>query len=272
MPKAVVTDQNIALMNAVTKVFPSSNALFCRYHITTNVRSQVKPTIGTKQVEVEGAKLVKKVYEKYPALLKYIESTILDQLNEKIVCAWTDNVQDLENTTTDKVESAHASLKNWLGNSKGDLCYDWDSVNIMIKHQHNEIQTTFGRSITVLEHQFKDNILYSQLISNMSRSELNYIFHEAKQGETVGSVSEKCDCTTLKTYGIPCACVIAKMVKLGEPIRIDEVFPHWKRTSFEDDGCMEGGKLNISILTELKAIQEIFSKADENMKLHIKEQ
>ncbi|XP_058732746.1 uncharacterized protein LOC131604315 [Vicia villosa] len=205
MPKAVVTDRNTALMNAVTKVFPSSNKgiSFCRYHITTNVRSRVKITVGTKQVEVEGGKLVKKVYEKYPALLKYIESTILYHLKEKIVCAWIDNVQHLENTTTDKVESAHASLKNWLGNSKGDLCCDWDSVNLMIKNQHNEIQTKFGRSITVLKNQFKDNILYSQLISNMSRSELKYIFHEAKQGETVGSVSEKCGCTTFKTYGIP---------------------------------------------------------------------
>ncbi|XP_058756515.1 protein FAR1-RELATED SEQUENCE 5-like [Vicia villosa] len=32
---------------------------------------------------------------------------------------------------------------------------------------------------------------------------------------------------------------VAKM-KLDEPIRMNEVSPHWKRLSFDDDGCIEG--------------------------------
>src|SRR3954463_11292451 len=59
MPKASVTNRNTALMNAIAKVFPSSNALLCRYHIACNVRSKVKPVVGTKQVETECGKLVK---------------------------------------------------------------------------------------------------------------------------------------------------------------------------------------------------------------------
>ena len=110
------------------------------------------------------------------------------------------------------------------------------------------------------------------MIGNISRAGLNYIFHEAKRAESVGSDSAKCGCTIVKTYGLPCACVIAKKLKLGEPIRTDEVCSHWKRLRFDDDDCMEGGKSNISILTEWEAIQERFSKADDNMKLHIKEQ
>ncbi|XP_058747057.1 uncharacterized protein LOC131620051 [Vicia villosa] len=143
---------------------------------------------------------------------------VVAKLKEKVVFAWT-----------------------------GDFCRDWDSVNLMIKNQHNEIQTIFGRSITVLEHRFKDNILYSQLIDNVSRTGLNYIFHEAKRGEVVGSDNAKCGCTISKTYGLPCACVIAKKIKPGE-------------------------KSNISITSELEAIQERFSKAGDNIKLHIKEQ
>ncbi|CAK8562203.1 unnamed protein product [Lathyrus sativus] len=45
MPKAIVIDRDIALMNVVAKVFPFSNALLCRYHITKNVRSRVKPAM-----------------------------------------------------------------------------------------------------------------------------------------------------------------------------------------------------------------------------------
>ena len=86
----------------------------------------------------------------------------------------------LSNTTTNRVESAHACLENWLGNSKGDLIIGWESVNQMLLNQHNEIHTTFGRSIKMLKHRFKDNTLYSQLVGNLSRATLNYIFHEAK--------------------------------------------------------------------------------------------
>ncbi|XP_050886362.1 uncharacterized protein LOC127091721 [Lathyrus oleraceus] len=238
MPKAIVTGRDIALMNLVAKVFPSSNALLCRYHITKNVKSRVKLTVGTKQIESEDGKMVKasvvveklmnawnhiinssiielytdsimhfrKVCEKYPDLFKYVESTILDQMKENFFCAWTNNVRHLVNTTTNRVESVHATLKNWLGNSKS------------------------------------------------------------------GSDSTKCGYTIVKTYALSCACVIAKKVKLGDPIRTDEACTHRKILRFDDDGVVNDGKSNISILTEREVIQGRFLKADDNMKLHIKEQ
>ncbi|XP_050920384.1 uncharacterized protein LOC127138021 [Lathyrus oleraceus] len=182
-----------------------------KYHITTNVISQVKPAVGTKQIKTEDGKMVKagvvveklmdawnrivdsftkelhadfvmhfrKVCEKYPDLLKCVESTILDQVKKKIVCAWTD-----------------------------------------------------------------------QLVGNMSRAGLNYIFYGAKQVDNVGSDSAKYECTIEKTYGLPCACVIAKKVKLGSPIRMDEACTYWKKLRFDDDGVMKDSKSSISILTE----------------------
>ena len=53
----------------------------------------------------------------------------------------------------------------------------------------------------------------------------------------------------MKTYGLPCACIIAKKVKLGSPIRMDEVYTHWKRLRFDDDGVIKDSKSNISIFT-----------------------
>ncbi|XP_058725791.1 uncharacterized protein LOC131597095 [Vicia villosa] len=197
---------------------------------------------STKELYADYIIQFQKVCERYPDLLKYVENTILDKVKGKFVCAWNDNGRHLGNTTSNRVVSAHASLKNWLANSKGDLCRDWESINLMIKNQHNERQTTFGRSITVLEHRFKDNILYSQLIGNVSWAGLNYIFYEAKRGEVVGSDSVKCGFTISKTYGLLCAPIITKNIELGEEIRMKEVIPHWKRLIFYDDGCIEGEK------------------------------
>lgn len=152
----IVIDRDTVLVNSIVKVFHTFYALLCRYRITKNVRSRVKPAAGTKQIKSEDGKMVKessvmekimdawnsivnsstkelyvdsvihfrKVCEKYLDLLKYVESKILGQVKEKIVCAWIDQVRHIGNTITNRVECAHATLKNSLGNSIEDLCRD----------------------------------------------------------------------------------------------------------------------------------------------------
>lgn len=102
----------------------------------------------------------------------------------------------------------------------------------------------------MLEHRFRDNNLYSQLVDNISRTRLNFIFYKAKQDEKVGFDSSMCGCALRKTYGLPRACLISKKVKLDIPIRMDEVCTHWKMVKFGDNGVMKDGKSNIFILTE----------------------
>lgn len=42
---------------------------------------------STEKLYVDVVIVFRKVCEKYPYLLKYVESTILDQVKEKIICA-----------------------------------------------------------------------------------------------------------------------------------------------------------------------------------------
>src|SRR3954464_14851312 len=95
---------------------------------------------STKELYADAVLKFWKICEKYSDLLKYIESTILDKVKEKFVCAWTDKVIHLGNTTTNRVESTHATLKNLLCDRKDDLCKAWDTINHMITNQHNKIQ------------------------------------------------------------------------------------------------------------------------------------
>lgn len=44
----IVTDLDISLMNYVTKLFPLSHVLLCRYHITKNVRDIIKWILENK--------------------------------------------------------------------------------------------------------------------------------------------------------------------------------------------------------------------------------
>ncbi|XP_050889945.1 uncharacterized protein LOC127095276 [Lathyrus oleraceus] len=119
----------------------------------------------------------------------------------------------LGNITTNIVKFAHSTLKKWLGDSKGDFCREQDTLNQMLQNQHNEIKINFGRSITVLEHRFKHNTLYSDLVDYVSHAGLNFIFHEAKRVEKISLDSSKYGCTLRKTYDLPCACIISKKMK-----------------------------------------------------------
>lgn len=120
----------------------------------------------------------RRVHVVYYEFLKYIESAILNYMQENIVGAWTDQVTHFGNNTTNIVEYAHVTLNNWLGNNKRDLCKGWDSMNQMIKNQHNEIQTSFGCNINVLQHRFKYKNLYSQLVDNICGVGLSFIYHK----------------------------------------------------------------------------------------------
>jgi alpha-glucosidase len=274
MPKVIVTDRDKSLMNAVETVFPRSTALVCRYHVFKNVRAKLKDLCKAKDKKLDdlletlrlewdslvessseeeyGHAVVKfrKVFEKFPKFLNYVEETVLDPVKVKLVRAWTDKVMHIGNTTTNRVESQHGSLKEYIKDCRGDLVFCWDAINQMLANQFTQIKTSFGHSTTSVEHSFKDHFLYSKLLYNVSREGLKFIRGEEVRSRECGRNRKKCGCVIKRTYGLPCACLIALKIERKLPIRLDEVNIHWKRLQYE-----EGGESDVSCLEELNAIQ-----------------
>ena len=62
-----------------------------------------------------------------------------------------------------------------------------------------------------------------------------------------------CGCVIRRTYGLPCACLIALKIERKLAIRLDEVNTHWKRLHFEEG--VGGDDVEVSILEELNVIQ-----------------
>jgi len=48
LPGVIVTDRDLALMNAVKTVFPECTNLLCKFHIDKNVKVKCKSLIGQK--------------------------------------------------------------------------------------------------------------------------------------------------------------------------------------------------------------------------------
>jgi hypothetical protein len=94
----------------------------------------------------------KEVYEPFTKFLEYVETTFLNTVKNKFVRAWTNKVLQLGCRTTNVVESTHEKLKKYLRSSVGDLTSCWDQIDKMLAIQLGEIQGSFGRSITIMEH------------------------------------------------------------------------------------------------------------------------
>jgi len=190
MPKVIVTDRDPTLMKAVAEVLPKTDHVLCYFHIEKNVnakpsKAKVVDKDAKEADDDKHCELVKKIMRAwrdvvnsptedsfaiawltfkdevcrpFPLFVKYVEETVLP-LKKHFVRAWTNKYLHLGCRTTNIVESAHAQLKRYLRSSVGDLASRWDEIDKMLKNQFGEIQGSFGKSITIMVHNYKKKII-----------------------------------------------------------------------------------------------------------------
>ncbi|XP_068492204.1 uncharacterized protein [Phaseolus vulgaris] len=249
-PEVIVCDRDLALMNAINIVFPKARNLLCRFHINKNVKAKCKMLVDSVEAwEVvmdswrtiidctyiakfdEFIKSFETIFSPWPLLVEYVKNTWIIPHKEKFVKCWTDSLMHLGNTTSNRVESAHWSLKRILQNNMGDLCSCWDAIKHVIILQHNEIKASFEMSLHVIGHTFNVQ-LYKMLVGFVSRHALILIAEEFDRVNDVGFDSECCGCVLRRTHGLSCACELARYAMCVIPL--NEVHVMWTRLSFSD--------------------------------------
>ncbi|KAH1212718.1 hypothetical protein GmHk_14G040842 [Glycine max] len=261
---------SVKLVNACNLVFLIDNTYKTnRYRLSLLDFVGVTPTGMTFSVSfayVEGEhinnlfdeclKKFKMVCAPWPMFVDYVKETWIIPHKEKFVSAWTNKVMHLGNTTTNRVESAHSSLKRLLQNNIGDLCSVWDAMNNMITLQHTEIKTSFETSTHVVGHVFKKT-LYRRLLGIVSRYALNQIAAELERVDYAGKNPSSCGCVVRTTLGLPCACELSKYV--GGCIPLDSIHMFWRRLSFSDQGLSEP---EVGIKDVMETISKKFEELD----------
>ena len=125
----IVTDRDLALMNAVKTVFPECTNLLCRFHIDKNVKAKCKSQIGQKNAweyvmdaweslvdcpsEHQFDDFLKKFEisrSPWPMFVDYVNETWIIPHKEKFVIAWTNKVMHLGNITTNNYENVQFFL------------------------------------------------------------------------------------------------------------------------------------------------------------------
>ncbi|KAH1265373.1 PKS-NRPS hybrid synthetase [Glycine max] len=275
LPGVIVTDRDQTLMNAVKDVFPECTNLLCIFHINKNVKAKCKSLIAQKNAwdyvmdcwgsltdcpsEQQFDECLKKfevACAPWPIFVDYVKETWIIPHKEKFVSAWTNKVMHLGNKTTNRVESAHSSLKRLLQNSIGDLCSVWDAVNNMITLQHTQIKASFETSTHVVGHVFQKT-LYRRLLGMVSRYALNQIAAKFERVHYAGKNPPSCGCVVRTTLGLPCACELSKYV--GGCIPLDSIHMFWRRLSFSDQGLSEP---EVGIKDVMETIYQKFEELD----------
>ncbi|KAL5128022.1 Protein FAR1-RELATED SEQUENCE 5 [Glycine soja] len=230
LPVVIVTDRDLALMNAVKVVFPECTNLLCKFHIDKNVKAKCKSLIGQKNAW----------------------DYVMDNWGNLVDCPSEQEFPE----HLQRVESAHWSLKMILHNSVGDLCSVWDAMNNMMMLQHTEIRASFETSTHVVGHVFKKT-LYKKLLGMVSRYALNEISVEFECVRHLKDNLSSCGCVLRTTLGLPYACELQRYD--GGSIPLDAVHMHWRRLDFSDQGLCEA---EVSIKEEIDRIHKRFEELD----------
>ena len=120
LPQVIVTDKDMALMNVVESVFPTSKQLLCRFHIAKNVSAKAKLyceksdwdsiksawddvmySADEREYEIHLTDF-QLLCEPYAKFMSYVENTWLADHKEKFVKCWVDKWMHLGNTTTNR--------------------------------------------------------------------------------------------------------------------------------------------------------------------------
>ncbi|KAF8412056.1 hypothetical protein HHK36_000009 [Tetracentron sinense] len=291
LPLVLVTDRELALINAIKTVFPTSKNLLCLWHISKNVLANCKKCFNEEEIfdkfmqdwnalaqsptEADYNQALMSMtrdFSLYPKVLAYIMLTWLNPYKEFFVSAWTDQYFHIGNTSTSRVESAHAQLKRYLQVSTSNLTTAWQSFDNLINQQHTDIKSSFSVSRIKMPHVY-NQIFYRELCGLVSIYALGKIEEQKELAESYQASNmvdaQKCKHVIRRSLGIPCAHELVIYVKEGRSLPLSMIHDHWKRLTLVDESSSK--ELFKDIAPEFEMIIARYIKSNQHQKVEIKQ-
>ncbi|TYG64513.1 hypothetical protein ES288_D06G114100v1 [Gossypium darwinii] len=170
-PCVIVTDRELALMNACQQVFPDATRLLCRWHITENIKKHCRQSIKSQHewdsfrtmwtvlvesptwiLYTENYRKLQSMLSEYLSVLKYLDQVWLSKYKEMFMLVWIDRHLNFGERTTNRVESQHAKLKKYLCAKNSSLDKFVGCIDQIMKSQLTSIYESFEKSRIILKH------------------------------------------------------------------------------------------------------------------------
>ncbi|KAK8292213.1 hypothetical protein V6Z12_D06G108100 [Gossypium hirsutum] len=257
-PCVIVTDRELALMNACQQVFPDATRLLCRWHITENIKKHYRQSIKSQHewdsfctmwtvlvesptwiLYTENYRKLQSMLSEYLSVLKYLDQVWLSKYKEMFMLVWIDRHLNFGERTTNRVESQHAKLKKYLCARNSSLDKFVGCIDQIMKSQLTSIYESFEKSRIILKH--IHNLPCFRLLRGFVALEALDIL----EGELQRSSRHQLDysnsgCKLRHSCGLPCACILSRKLYLSPSTSVEN-----------DDICCDG---------ELEMFKENFTK------------
>ena len=285
LTRVIVTDKELALMNAIKVVFPNAANLLCRWHISRNILANCKKCFETNDrwgafiscwnmlvvspTESDYTQMLSALernYAGYPHAVDYVKTSWLNKHKEQFVAAWTDRHMHFGNVTTNRAESAHAKLKRHLGTSSCSFDSSWQVIHALPELLFTEIKASFEKNLNTVQHKFKP-ALFRELREFLSRNALDIVLNESLRAGDIGPDSAACLHIIRRTHGLPCAHEIAEYIRAGSHIPLSSVYHFWRKLNLEATMVNEAPELTIT--SEFELISKRFHSSDQKGKIQI---
>lgn len=253
-PTCIVTDRELALMRPIAQIFPLASHLLCTFHINKDVAKQVylyvdKDMVTTRRflkgvwkrlmtsTTVEGyERCWQQILDSWawcPRISVYLSRTWLPY-KEMFVKAWTNKVLHFGNTTTCRVESAHASLKLWIESPTSSMDTLFETVNTSIEMQLVGIRNDLESSIRKQNTEFQGPP-YQHLHGHVSHFAMGHIKKQIHLMHGYDDeIDERCTCALYTSFGLPCACRLDRLMRARRGIYLDEIHPFFRTLRIGD--------------------------------------
>ncbi|XP_012828637.1 PREDICTED: uncharacterized protein LOC105949879 [Erythranthe guttata] len=288
-PNCIVTDRDLALMKALTNVYPSSHHLLCRWHVNKNILANCKKlftkditkwkqfqSVFSALIEIntieefnEDWESIKRTFIGYPPAIAYVSNSWLDPYKERLVSVWTNKCTHFGTYTSSRVEGAHGRMKRDAHNSTGTFVDLYTKVHNQIVEQHNDIKASFEVSKNTYEHTFK-TLTYNELRGSISKFALQLLKVEVDNAKLLQPSDMGCSCAIRTTHGLPCCHELHEYVVVNKcPIPLELIGSYWKHMSMEPVATTDEVILP-TIDEELSEYQKLFECADLDAKTQLR--
>ncbi|XP_076955051.1 PKS-NRPS hybrid synthetase cheA-like [Bidens hawaiensis] len=256
LPRVIVTDRELALVNACKEVFPDAAQLLCRWHIEQNIFRRCRNFVrsrgdwdkfsslwkslvdsATLESYTENYQILESFLIKFPRVSDYVNKNWLKEYKKMFVSLWIDQHLNFGENTTNRVESAHAKLKKFLETSNSGFDKFVTCVDQIVKSQHTIIKASLGTSRIQKIHQH-DLQCFKLLHGFVSIEALELLKKECKR---LNEDRVDCDCRLRTCKGLPCACELSMFISSGQYIPLYRIDVFWRKldvsplTSMQDD-------------------------------------
>ncbi|XP_074318213.1 protein FAR-RED IMPAIRED RESPONSE 1-like [Silene latifolia] len=254
-PNVIVTDYEQGLLNAIPIVFPDSSHLLCLWHIYANMETRaLHITAGQDSwAKFISCNLFKAIVEaetrdefdvawanlarQWPGVAAYIEGQWFPHV-EKWAKYRMKKITHFENTSTSRVESAHANLKKLLNSAKLAIDSIWIRFHSLLETQHVEIrhllELSRSRQLTGI------NRLFSRPSYKISKNAILELRGEFERGAkmTEDALMIDCDCVKTTTLGLLCACSLHRISQNGSRVPLDVLHVFWRKLEYDGSEAM----------------------------------